>query len=460
MKISEALQQEFRRFVEMRTGLCLAHGHRCDLSHDMAALARELHCAEIESCMRKLMAAPPTPEQTGMLARHFAVGETYFFREPGVFNALEYEVLPQLIAARRDCGKRLRLWSAGCCSGEEAYTLAILLNRLIPDIADWHITLLATDINPDFLGKARRGVYRDWSFRNLPAWVKQRYFDGREPGSYTVLPHIKQLVTFACLNLANDIYPSADSNTTGMDIVLCRNVLMYFDPFRARQVIQRLHRSLVNGGWLIVSPAEASRDLFSRFVHVHFPDAMFYRKERDQAIAYGHAPPVEGRTEEVSVPPAVAREAASGAATDRNSAASDAASRVRRKNPLALLARTHANLGQLDEARRCCEAAIAIDKSNSELRYLWAMILEEQGQPDAAMQALKQVLYLDRNFVLAHFALGSLYRRQGKAAQAARHLSDAVALLSKCAPGDMLPESGGITAGRLSEVIRATEGLS
>src|SRR5258708_136443 len=136
---------------------------------------------------------------------------------------------------------------------------------MLSDLKDWNVSILATDINPLFLRKAREGVYREWSFRDTDPSIRSRYFTRPSEGCFEVLPEIKAMVTFAYLNLARDHYPSLLNGTNAFDFILCRNVLMYFTPERAREVAGGLHRSLLDGGWLIVSPSETSHILFADF---------------------------------------------------------------------------------------------------------------------------------------------------------------------------------------------------
>jgi chemotaxis protein methyltransferase CheR len=432
MNFSESLLQDFAAFVEATVGICAAQERRSELLRGIAALTRGLDAAQAEAHIRRLMMAPTTPARVGMLARCFAVGETYFFREPAVFHVLEYEVLPPLIAARRLRGKRLCLWSAGCCSGEETYSLAILLHRLIPDFADWDITVLGTDIHPDFLQRARLAAYRDWSFRNVPEWIRQRYFTLDDQGCYVLHDEIARRVRFAALNLVDETFPYAGNGTEDVDILLCRNVLMYFSPARAKQVAGRLRRALAGDGWLVVGQAEAGHELFSEFSCVQFPGALFYRNDSNAA---GQA--------QSDLPCAFAT------ATDGIGAPGDDPQEFVR------LAKSCADRGLLAAADRWCEAAIRIDKCNAGLRYLRATVLEQQGLLEPAMALLREAIYLDRDFVLAHFALGNLYRRRGRITQARRHMANAAALLRSHEPDDALPEAEGMTAGWLSELIHA-----
>jgi chemotaxis protein methyltransferase CheR len=225
-----------------------------------------------------LLSASLTKTQLDVLASHLTIGETYFFRENKTFEILAEKVLPELVRSRRNGARRLRIWSAGCCTGEEPYSLAILLQQVIRDLADWFVTILATDINVRFLRKAAAGVYSEWSFRQTPAWFKSRYFKRTEDGQYEILPEIKKQVTFAQLNLVQDSFPSLVAETNAMDVIFCRNVLMYFSLPQALKVVSNLHRALVHEGWLVVSPSEGSQALLSQFAPVNFPGVILYQK--------------------------------------------------------------------------------------------------------------------------------------------------------------------------------------
>lgn len=248
-----------------------------DLERRLGSAAREFGFKDIEACIQWLMSAPLTKSQIEILASYLTVGETYFFREKKSFEILEEQILPELIHSRQ-AERRLRIWSAGCCTGEEPYSLAILLSKMIFDLKDWNITILATDINPRFLQKATEGVYSEWSFRGTPPWIKEKYFKRTQKGHFEILPPIKEMVMFSHLNLAEDTYPSFLNNTNGLDIIFCRNVLMYFTPECVKKVIKNLYCSLMEGGWLIVSPSEAFNVHFSQFDQSIFLMRFYIRK--------------------------------------------------------------------------------------------------------------------------------------------------------------------------------------
>lgn len=428
---------QLSELVADRMGLNFPPPRQADLRRGVAAAAQDLGLAE-DRYVQRLLAAPPDAAQLRHLARHLTIGETYFFRDPPLMQAVR-QVLAALIAARRGGSQRLRIWSAGCASGEEAYSLAILLHEALPDLAGWGVTITATDINPDALHKAAVGAYGEWSFRSVPQSVKDGYFERRADGRLAIAPHIRRLVSFESLNLVQDAYPSLATDTNAMDIVFCRNVLMYFTPEQTRRVIARLHQSLGEGGWLVVSPSETSHVLFRQFEAVSFPGAILYRKRAlPQPPAVRSAPPRN------AVAPASLPTKPSPAA-------------VRQPDTVLLAARARAlaNEGRLDEALAWCDRWLQADKLDAGAHYLHAVVLLEQGAYEEARASLRRATFLAPGFVLAHFALAGLARRQERGAEAARHFANTAQLLAGYQPGDLLPEGEGLSAGTLSQTLAA-----
>ena len=487
--ISDSQLSKLSEFVATQMGLHFPKERWQDLERGIASVAREFGFNDAESCIQWLISSPLTRNQIEVLASHLTVGETYFFREKKIFEILEEHIFSELIHSRAGTEKRLRIWSAGCATGEEPYSIAILLSKMIPDIRDWNITILATDVNPHFLKKASIGAYNEWSFRDTPSWVKERYFKKTKENRFEILPHIKKMVTFSYHNLAEDAYPSLTNNTNAMDVIFCRNVLMYFGQDSQKKVIQNLYRCLVDGGYLIVSPSETSHVLFSQFAVVNFHDAIFYKKQG--AGIQAQWPGIRGYEEiinqqlpavpELETPePEIEYKAEKPISEIFPSAAEpkqpiqdiyaeakalyeqgryeEAEEKIGGEGgfdakAMELLSRVYANQGKLSEAVELCEKAIATDKLNPGSHYLLATILQEQGRVEEATASLKRALYLDQNFVLAHFALGNLTKQQGKFKESVKHFENALFLLKKYRQEDVLIESEGMTAGRLSEII-------
>jgi len=486
--IPEALLQRLSDYLTARVGLHFAKRNWKELQQKMSAAMTDFGFDRVEEFIEGLLSLSPTRNQIEILASHLTVGETYFFRERRAFEILEQSLLPGLIDARRKTEKRLRFWSAGCSTGEEPYSLAILLDKLIPDLKDWNVTILATDINTGALRKAEEGIYSDWSFRDNPPWFKEHYFEKVDGNHYRLLPRIRKMVNFSYLNLSEDPYPALQNNTNAMDFIFCRNVLMYFAPGQIGLTAERFHRSLLDSGCLIVSPVETALLNHSPFVTVRFQDATFYKKEARTTKAIQKAvkhiekgnilcpsiPPITAKRRRPEKPSQPTRQAElkkpeeaeqtpyeEAAVLYRKGLYPEAEDRLRKlmsnggrnQESCVLFARVLANQGRLEEALGFCEEAVSADKCNALLHYLLATILEEQKQVKEARASLKKAIYLDRNFVLAHFALANLSLRSGKMADARKHFGNVAEILSGCKPDDIIPESDGITAGRLAEII-------
>jgi chemotaxis protein methyltransferase CheR len=462
--------------IAQHIGLHFPRERWADLQRGMAGAAAEFGFDDVTVCADWLLSAPLTRTQLQVLASHLTIGETYFFRDKNTFDVLASHVLPDLIHARRGREQRLRLWSAACCSGEEAYSLAILLHQLLPDLADWHVTILATDINPRFLLKAVEASYGEWSFRDAPSGLKERYFNQTGNGAYVIRPDIKKLVTFDHLNLAEDVYPSVATGTNAMDVIFCRNVLMYFTSAQIRKVIGNLHQALTADGWLAVSASEASHALFPQFVIQNFPGVILYQNGSAGPPSANHVPwmPPATATQPLEAPAAPAPEgwptvesvlpplavAVSLYEQGRYEEAADTLlvsfeKRQPETQALSLLARALANQGRLPDALAWCDRWIAADKLDAAGHYLRAVVLLERGHQDEARGSLQRALYLEPNFVLAHFALGSLARGHHQHDEADKHFANTLDLLGRLQPHDVLPESDGLTAGRLIETITA-----
>ncbi len=461
-------------------GLHFPRDRWSDLQRGLTGVAEELGFADVAACAESLLAAPLTKAQMQVLAHHLTIGETYFFREKRTFEVLTTQVLPPLLEARRRGERRLRLWSAACCTGEEAYSLAILLQQMIPDLADWRVSILATDINARFLRKGTAGIYGEWSFRDAPAGFKERYFTRTEDGRYQVVPEIRRMVTFAALNLVEDGYPSLATDTNAMDLIFCRNVLMYFAPARAMRVLGNLHHALVDGGWLAVGPSEVPQALVPGFASRNFPGVILHQKESaaasvqpspraksriDPARFESAPPPIQSVTRRSAAKPAPMLEPPSVyeparslyeqgryAETVETLLAAGAAATPGPRE-LHLLARATANQGKLADALAWCDRAIVADKMDPAGHYLRATVRLEQGHTADARTSLQRAIYLAPVFVLAHFALGNLARADGKAEEAARHFSNAQQQLARLKADDVLPESDGLTVARLAEII-------
>lgn len=490
--VEEAPWNRVSEWIAASLGLHFPPERWEDLKRGMGEAAKEFGFEDVAGLADRLLSVELSNGQLQVLASHLTIGETYFFRDPMILEALATHVLPGLIHSKRGRDQRLRLWSAGCCTGEEPYSLAILLDQRFPELRDWHVTITATDINPRFLNKAGVGHYGEWSFRDAPAGLKERYFNRAADGRLAIRPEIKSRVTFANLNLVEDLYPSLLTDTNAMDLIFCRNVLMYFSPAQIAKVIGKFHSALAQGGWLVVSPSEASKTLFPQYGSVTFPGAILFQKT-DATLPGGSIPqatelipppildlPPEAPPESLpgwrepppggEVGPAIDSPGSDLALAEdlfqkgRYESVADLLSTgmsARSVGPegFPFLIRALANQGRLEEALASCDRWTAADKLDPIARYWRAMVLLELGDRAGARSTLQRAIYLRADFVLAHFALGNLARSLGKTLEAEKHFSITQELLRGHGQGDLLPESEGITAGRLTEVVASLTSL-
>ncbi len=479
--VSEKALTQLSTFIAERTALYFPPARWNDLARKAQLAAKAFEFSDVEEFSEWIVNAALRREQLELFVSHLTVGETYFWREEQSLEILIGRILPELIRQREKDDRRIRIWSAGCSSGEEAYSIAIAIRRNFPDLSDWCVHLLATDINPQMLQKALSGVYREWSFRNTPSWLKKQYFQVDGEGNYKILPKIQEMVHFEHLNLALDPYPSLLNNTNAMDVIFCRNVLMYFSPEHTQKIVARFHASLLAGGWLIVGASELSQQLFPQFKAVPFPNMTLYRKAattlhpvEKNAASPTTALAAEGEKltltfpviiEERKTPPAPAppKHAPPPQKYTPPAPPVKEVEKIEASPPPALSIeqaiahmRALANAGQLEEALVLCEDTLATEKLNAVLHYMRATILQELHRDEQAAASLQRTLYLEPDFVLAHFSLANLAIQHGEHRKAKRCLENLLRILERYEQDAIVAESEGLTAGRFKEMVRAT----
>jgi chemotaxis protein methyltransferase CheR len=415
------------------------------LNRSLVSAAREFGFQDMSGFIQWLLSINLDKEQMEILAAHLTISETYFWREPQVFTALTDVILPELIRSKKKRERSIRIWSAGCSTGEEPYSIATALHKTIPKIEDWNITILATDINPRALNKASSGIYREWSFRNSPSWLKSRYFHHKEDRQFEIIPEIKKLVTFTCLSL---VEMSAISNANTMDIIFCRNVLMYFTNEWAAKVSQNLFHSLSEEGWLVVSSCELSSQLFPQFVPVNFPGAILYQKGNNVSSSTPDDKAEKQIFIETLTQPEVALE-------EFVEPQPRLKTRDDMFNENKISIRLLADKGHLEEALSICNDAIASDKLAPGLYFLRASILQEQYKSSEAVASLRQAIYIDPDYIMGHFTLGNLFIRQGNSTNAKRYFNNALELLKTISNDVILEESEGLSVKYIREIIFA-----
>jgi len=465
----------FHAVVEARLGLHYPAARAPQVEAALAAVAVETGLPSAAAVADLFVDGRETPEQLEALVGQLTVGETYFFREmPGFLQAAE-RIFGDFPAAGPASGKRpVRVWCAGCCTGEEPYSVAIFLARRLGVRAAERVSVMGTDVNPRFLAKAVRGVYRKWSFRNTPEWVRDGYFLPLAGERWEIAPEIRRLVTFRQHNLMDPLPPQPGG---GFDVIYCRNVLIYFRPETAQLVLGRLRDLLNPGGWLVVGATESAWVSTEGLTAELLPGVLLFRRTPPPggAPGGGHGPPPlpasptvaaaplppggGGATERrpvplsrppepaAAVPEAVARRAVEPVAS------LPAPPAPGRESPLAH-AWTLADAGQLEAALGLVLQVVEADKLNPDAHLLAGIIYEGLNRTAEAGAAFNRVLYLRPDSPRALLALGAAARRRGAGAEAGRWLRRLLRRLAERAPEEQVPDCDGLTAGALRDMVR------
>ncbi len=434
------------------------------LQSSVEAVARELGRSP-SMLVRDLKQADLQHPAWRMLLAHVTIGETYFFRDARQFAALRGVILPALLEERRKT-RSLAIWSAGCASGEEPYSVAIVVRELLEEPERWRLTIVGTDVNEEALHRAREGLYRRWSFRRTSQDLIQMYFE-RENGLWRLHDDVRNMVVFQRLNLAEPALPDGADALGGFDLVLCRNVLMYMSPRVRTAVARRLASAVRPGGRLMVAAAELDRSLFPQLVQERDGEATVYRRPRigEPAPLAERHPVVPMQRAPGPPTPAICQHAGGSITAGRGSRAAGrttAASRTRRgptirtshsaletADELALEARRAVDLDKTNEATAKAERALALDPLCGSAYHVLGLLALKRGDLDGAMEALRRALYLDPRLAPAHLALATVAARKGRTDAARRHQVLGMDLLREMPEDGEVPGQPGVTAGEL-----------
>ncbi len=452
---TDSLYAQLNDYLSKQLGLWFDDDRKDQFKKGIDAAAKENGFQDPAKYIKWLMNASLSKEQVETLSGHLTVGESYFFREIKSFEAFENQILPQLLSQRQKGEKKIRIWSAACSSGEEPYSIAMIIDKHKKRLAHFSILILGTDINRDQLAKARKGNYREWSFRNISPHLKKRHFVQTGQYNYEIRSHLKEMVVFDYANLAQSCCPELLNRTDRIDVIFCRNVLLYFSPRTIAHVVENFHNCLNPGGYLILSPNDAvnvSHPGLERTPIQHVP---IFRKRGRYSSQLSSSNPPPGKPSykhalqyyrQGFYPKAQGILLSLNALPDQDTTKTAAIHQ--------LLARTYFRLGKFEEAKESCEKALLLDKHHTQTRYLSACILLELQQPRDAAFALKQCLYLDARFIPALFALGRLAHRKGNISEAHHYFDKALSLLAPLPPAHQVPGmEKPLTVGRLKEII-------
>jgi chemotaxis protein methyltransferase CheR len=496
--------RRFRAIVGRRLGLQFDDGKLDYLGDVLRERMEVLGCTRFNDYEARL--TEPSTQEVRALADRITVAETYFFRYWDHFRAFAEVVLPDR-AKSRNGRRQIRVLSAGCASGEEAYSLAILIREHLPAPESWKVDLLGIDVSPGIIEKARRARYSAWSLRDTSAERRARYFcpEGRE---LRLDEAVARMASFEERNLVDDdpLFWHPDA----YDVVFCRNVLMYFSPEVMAAVVARITRALSPGGFLFLGHAETLRGVSQDFHLRHTHETFYYQRRDAEAVArfdragarLGPRPPpmeplataldlndctwvgaIQRASERVAQLARAPQPSRAGTGRDTLSVATASATSdlrpalellrqerfgeamdllhalpISSKNdPDAQLLRAAllTNSGKLREAEEVCAQILALDELSAGAHYLMALCREHAGDRGAALDHDQAAMYLDAGFAMPHLHLGLLARRSGDRDQARAELERALTLLAREDAARILLFGGGFSREALVALCRS-----
>jgi len=509
LAVPEKLLKNFAQLLSESMGLHFPKDRWGDLEKKMRPVIQVFGFKDdMAGCLQWLLKTALNKEQITILAYHLTIGETYFFRDKSLFELLEKKILPDILNRHQE-DRTLRFWSAGCCTGEEPYSLAMLLHNMLPDIQNWKIEILGSDINHEFLRKAKEAYYKKWSFRAIPEDLIPRFFVKQANETFQVIPQIRKMVRFFELNFVQDSYPNNAQGIYDIDLLLCQNVLIYFSKTQIKKTIHQLSKCLTEKGWLSVAPVEAPY-VGDAVLHSHhfFGYTLFQKgqKQATTAVPEIHKIPIssplntpkrqvkEGEIllkvvlpaflnpekpilemrfssseEKEKKPPApiVAHQAA--LQVDLKTLFEQKAyaqviqiitaklEEQDLKNLLPdvkLLIRSYIAQKDFSSAEEWCKQALKYETLDLELYCFLATIQQNKGEVDAAIKSLKKASFLEPDFIAAHYFLGMLNREKGLVDDAKREFRTVLNLIHDHPDEEQITGLEDFSVGQLNELLK------
>lgn len=467
--LTEVEFQEFNEYVEKAYGLKFDINRAYLLENPLEERIQALGLPNFKKYFERIKQPLGGKEELFRLVQLLTVGETYFFRNPYHMRALSEFILPELTRAK----KNINIFSAGCSTGEEPFTLSILCKAYFPEIT---YKIIATDINQAAFVHAKKGLFSQRSVQNVPKPLLSRFFTP-VGNQYQLASEIIESVFFLEGNLNA---PSLYKGLHKMDLLLCRNVLIYFSKEAIRQILTHFHKILNPTGYLILGHSETLRNLSDDFQMVEHSGTFFYQT-KDGTNVQSSTSIIEQkpfskvsekettRTVSSSVRSSE-RKGKLGVVTSKSSSPPiendlfpkgiDLFNKKQTKEAVAIfekilsvsprhegslmaMALYQANLGNFKEAMQWCEKASLSNTVSPEIHYVKGLLLESQGLDDAAKVAYSSTIFLKRNWALAHFRLGKIHLKNKMNIEANKSFSNTIKYLNSKTDDLFLFYSGG-----------------
>lgn len=360
-----------------------------------------------------LIKADDLSEDRQMLSDLLTTGETFFMRDPGQMELIKRVILPEIIASKH-VSKKIRLWAPACSTGEEVYSLIILLEQVLPNVDGWDIDIVGSDINPNFIEQAKHAKYREWAFRGCSTEFKNTYFE-RVGDGWRLIDRIRSRARFLVFDLASGTLPNFADHLFDVDFILCRNLFIYMNLDAISCITDKLSTCLRPGGVLMTAHGELHAYRQSGLRIKIYPESLVY--EKSDALASVDAigfpkPPISQVLPSDTVP----------------SIQEHVVAAVAQKSIPELLESAWylADRARFNEALDIYREIWSRDSMLPELHYLHAVVSMEMGNFDRAKEDLRKTLYLDPHFIAAYLELITIQIQEDKKGLAAKTCEQAL----------------------------------
>jgi len=475
-------------FIRENFGIVIKNSSTKELERVVSSSAKILNLNR-EQFKKQLLKGKLNSVEIEVLINSITIGESYFFREKRALE-LAVEMIKKNISNTRG---GIKIWCAGCSTGEEPYSIAILLNEN-QLLNSNEIEIWGTDLNPAFLQKAEKGLYRSWSFRSCPPQIIEKYFRRLEKNTFELKSEITSAVKFKQLNLKEKIYPFPFSSENYFDFVFFRNVIIYFDEITTRETLEKIYFALKNKGYLIVGISELPLINFEKFKPEIFENLKLFKKELNYSSAQKNYPNnLNGSYIEFSEGkrsnPGGKLTFPSGKAFRNPTAKRKPPSEVRfedlkelflkgnyfsfisrvekiKESPgkfnlsdaaerelLLMLCKAYSSIGDLNISLKLCQQALNNYNLEPKFFYFLATLFREKGEIEKALEMLDRALFLKKDFILARFLKANLLFRLNKTKQAKLELVTTLNYLNNLSDDQIPDEAEGMSAGSLKIIV-------
>ncbi|MGI0480281.1 CheR family methyltransferase [Geminocystis sp. CENA526] len=438
--------------------------------------------------------------------------ESYFFRDKGQIQILQNYILPKLIK-KNNSTRNINIVSAGCSTGEEVYSLAILLKEITENVHEWNIKISGLDVNLEALEKAQKGVYGSWSLRSMPQEKKDSYFKYHND-HYEILPEYKKMVRFQHFNLVNDSWDQLNPPPDNVDLIICRNVFIYFDAESIQKVVNKFKNILKISGFLMTGHAEVDSSKITQFEAKSFPESLIYiydpslvnqkyssvslpKNNQEETKIYNSPNNNILPLSPISIPeikplpfnnfasslepkqPNIINNAPKTSLQvpqniEENLLFIETQKLIKEKSykssientqklieqypknilPYQMMAEIYANTGDYLEAEKYCNLALKIDSFAVYPHYILSHLADANGDLEESKKLLKKIIYLDANFIPAYVELANIYQIENEVSLSQKMWKNLGEVLNKLPDTKVIPELDNLTVSQLKEELK------